>query len=252
MARCLLTALAALLLGLAAAAQSPDNPQKPATPASQTNADQQTTADQNSQLPSAPQDDTTKKDDAAKKKGIGQRVRDQFGSGCTPFGCWGNEGPKAKSDADQQASTKGPENQPPRSDESSSRDTKISLAPPPGEPGYAPGAEPNSDVQEMHPWDPHKAEKSIEVGIYYLRQRNYPAAISRFQEALYWKANDALAQFRLGQALEAVGQYAEARKNYLGYLKILPHGEFSQEAQTALARLRDKPDDPSKSTGPVL
>jgi tetratricopeptide (TPR) repeat protein len=246
MARCLFAALAALLFGLTAAAQSP-TPQQPATSASQTNADQQTAADQNSQAPS-----TASQDDTAKKKGIKQRVKDQFGSGCTPFGCWGNDGPKSNSDADQQASAKGPENQPPRSDESSSRDTKISLAPPPGEPGHAPGAEPNSDVQEMHPWDPHKAEKSIEVGTYYLRQKNYPAAISRFQEALYWKANDALAQFRLGQALEAVGQYAEARKNYQGYLKILPHGPFSQEAQKALARLRDKPDDPSKSTGPVL
>jgi tetratricopeptide (TPR) repeat protein len=252
MARCLFAALAALLLGLAAAAQSPDNPQESASLASQTGADQQNADDKSSQPTSAPQDDTAKKDDSAKKKGVKQRVKDQFDSGCTPFGCWGNDGPKGKSNADQQASAKGPENQPPRSDESSSRDTKIGLAPPPGEPGHAPGAEPSSDVQEMHPWDPHKAEKSIEIGTYYLRQRNYPAAISRFQEALYWKANDAVAQFRLGQALEAVGQYAEARKNYQGYLKILPQGTFSPDAQKALTRLRNKPDDPAKSAGPVL
>lgn len=144
----------------------------------------------------------------------------------------------------------------PRSDssggESSSKDTKIVASPPGGEP-LPPGADATAgDVQEMQPWDPHKAEKDIEIGDYYMRQKNYRAAISRYREALYWKQNDAIAQFRLGQALEEVGQYTEARKNYEKYLQILPQGKFANDARKALERLRGKSDAPKQTEGPVL
>jgi tetratricopeptide (TPR) repeat protein len=135
---------------------------------------------------------------------------------------------------------------------SSSKDTKVNLAPPPGEEGYAPGKETANGVEEMHPFDPHKAEKSIEVGDYYLKQKNYRAAASRYREALYWKDNDAVAQFRLGQALEGLGQYDAACKYYEAYLRILPQGPLAGEARKGLDRLRGKPDDPRKAEGPIL
>src|SRR3954469_8804712 len=47
--------------------------------------------------------------------------------------------------------------------ESSSRDTKINVPPPTG------SAEP--DVPEAKPWDPHKADKNIEIGDYYFNQK---------------------------------------------------------------------------------
>jgi tetratricopeptide (TPR) repeat protein len=163
-------------------------------------------------------------------------------------------GPPRSDSEDAPATRSGRQNAPPRSNgESSSRDTKIDLSPPPGESGSAPGAEPEGiDVREMRPWDPHKADKNVEVGDYYLTQKNYRAAISRYREALYWQDNHAIAQFRLGQSLEAVGQFAEARKYYEGYLKILPSGSFAQEARKALERLKDKADEPKKLAGPVL
>jgi len=134
---------------------------------------------------------------------------------------------------------------PPRSDasagESSSNDTKVDLSPPPGEPGLdlRPGTA-TSDVQEFHPWDPHKADKCVEVGDFYYKRKNYAAATSRYREALYWKADHAIALFRLAQALEQTEQYDEARKNYQQYLKILPNGEYAAQSRKALEKLAGK------------
>ncbi len=123
---------------------------------------------------------------------------------------------------------------PPRSDnanESSSKNTKIDLSPP-GTVSVAPG-----DVQELHRWDPHRAEKDVEVGDFYFKRQNYVAAESRYAEALHFKPNDAVATFRLAEAQEKLGKIAQARQNYQAYLKILPKGEFAPLAQKALVRL---------------
>jgi tetratricopeptide (TPR) repeat protein len=118
---------------------------------------------------------------------------------------------------------------PPRSEQgsSSSRDTKGKLG----------GVPPGGDVSEMHPFDPHKAAKDIEVGEFYLKRGNYKAAISRFRGALESKPNDALATFRLAEALEKDNQLAEASKYYSLYLDILPNGELAPMAREALERL---------------
>ncbi len=103
-------------------------------------------------------------------------------------------------------------------------------------------------VQEFKVWNPHKAEKDVEVGDYYFKRKNYRAALSRYQEALYYKYDDAIATFRLGVCQEKLGDSDEARKAYESYLKILPHGPFAGEAQQALARL--KPETP-ETAGPA-
>ena len=51
-----------------------------------------------------------------------------------------------------------------------------------------------------------------------------------------------MATFRLAQCQEKLGQPDEARSNYEGYLKILPHGPFADEAQKAIERLKAQPE----------
>lgn len=92
----------------------------------------------------------------------------------------------------------------------------------------------------MHPWNPHKAEKDIEVGEFYLKRQNLRAAESRFREALTYKPNDAVATFRLGEVLEQEDQNREARKNYEAYLKILPQGKFASDAKKGIERIDQK------------
>ncbi len=93
-------------------------------------------------------------------------------------------------------------------------------------------------VQEFKPWNPHKAEKDVEVGDFYFKRKNYRAALDRYREALIYKNDDAVATFRLAVCEEKLGNDEEARKAYDAYLKILPHGPFAGEAQQGLSRLK--------------
>src|SRR6266568_5853629 len=141
------------------------------------------------------------------------------------------------------------------SDESSSRDTRIDLSPPKDDAknhpysGAAlsdattdPDASPSGDVREFHPWDPHRAAKNVEVGDFYFKRKNYHAALDRYREALLYKDNDAIANYRMAQCLEKLNQPEEARVHYQEYLKILPHGEFSADSQKHLDQLNSAKD----------
>ncbi|MGA9042251.1 MAG: tetratricopeptide repeat protein [Terriglobales bacterium] len=136
--------------------------------------------------------------------------------------------------------------------ESSSRDTKIDISPPKDDDKNHPlsgtavsdaeaeAAPAPSDVQEFHPWDPHKAAKDVEVGDFYFKRKNYKAALARYQDALLWKNNDAMANFRMAQCFEKLDNPGDAVTHYQEYLKILPHGPLSGDAQKALDRLKGK------------
>ena len=138
-------------------------------------------------------------------------------------------------------------------EESSSKDTRIDLSPPSDDQKSHPlsGAavvdaeDSASDVQEMRPWDPHKAAKDVEVGDFYFKRKNYHAALERYKEALIYKPNDAVANFRLAECLEKTGNPSEALVHYQEYLKILPHGPLAPDAERALERL--KADNPKAS-----
>ena len=159
------------------------------------------------------------------------------------------------------ARTKTPDLTPPRSDsvnadelgdrtgQSSSKDTQIDLSPPDDDakthpqssdglmdvPGATSGG---SSVGEFHSWDPHKAAKSVEVGDFYFKRKNYHAAEDRYREALKYKDNDAIATFRLAVCLEKLEQPEEARAEYESYLRILPHGPEAEAARKAIERLK--------------
>jgi len=160
-----------------------------------------------------------------------------------------------------------PNQPPPRSDQvenqsagktsagaSSSKDTPEDLSPPPDDakthPDSASAVQEAEDaaglysedeiggIQEFKPWNPHKAEKDVEVGDFYFKRKNYRAALDRYREALYYKNNDAVATFRLAVCQDKLGDTGEARKGYQDYLKILPEGPFAEEAHRALDRLK--------------
>ncbi|MGI9101815.1 MAG: tetratricopeptide repeat protein [Terriglobales bacterium] len=123
-----------------------------------------------------------------------------------------------------------PANQPaPRSSQESSSKDQPGLGPMPGA---------SSDYgHQAKPYDPHRADKDVEVGDFYFKRENYRAAESRYAGALEWMPNNAIAFFKLAQAQEKLGKTDQARGNYQQYLKILPSGERSAEARQALARL---------------
>jgi tetratricopeptide (TPR) repeat protein len=157
---------------------------------------------------------------------------------------------------------KPPDLAPPRSDsvradelgsgqgESSSKDTETDLNPPPdddkahpksssavaeAEAGISPGG-----ISEFHTWNLHEAAKSIEVGDFYFKRKNYKAAEERYREALGYKENDAVATIKLAISLEKLGIYDDARSEYESYLKILPYGPEAGQAKKALERLKSE------------
>jgi len=153
--------------------------------------------------------------------------------------------------------------QPPRYDdtktsgESSSRDTQVDISPPEDDAKNHPfssssvddaEAESSGDVQEMRLWNPHRAAKNIEVGDFYFKRKNYKAALERYHDALKYKPDDALANYRLAQCFEKLDDPDQAADHYQQYLKIMPNGEFAEGARKALGTLRvpERKDQPAE------
>lgn len=180
-----------------------------------------------------------------------------------------SQSPSASKDSDSTTATPAPNPklEPPRSDrvnindmgntegESSSKNTQIDLSPPADDAAAHPRSAdamdkaenpPDTSVSEMHAWNPHKAAKDIEVGDFYFKRKNYRAAESRYREALYYKNNDADATFRLAICLEKMNQPDDAIAEFQSYLRILPHGSKSEDAQKAIERL-SKPQSETKA-----
>ncbi len=145
---------------------------------------------------------------------------------------------------------------PPRSErsreagESSSRDTRIDLSPPKDDakdhPNSTLPAEDTDEnasggVGEFHPFDPHRAAKDIDVGDFYFKKKNYGAALDRYREALFYKPNDAVSNFRMAQALDKLARLDEAAEHYQEYLKILPNGPLAEDAKKALDKIKTSP-----------
>lgn len=163
----------------------------------------------------------------------------------------------SKSSPASQVPAENPNLAPPRSDgvninsmpidpgESSSKADPVDLSPPSDDAKTHPQSSDvlmdegsSGDVGEMHPWDPHKAAKDVEVGDYYFKRKNYVAAESRYREALLYKDNDAIATYKLAVCLEKMERPEEARAEYESYLKILPYGPEAADAKKAIDRLK--------------
>jgi hypothetical protein len=167
-------------------------------------------------------------------------------------------GDKPDASSPTPAKPKGPNLTPPRSDrvqaddlgngsgESSSKDTQIDLDAPADDAKVHPQSSAavgeaevaSGGITEFHTWDPHKAAKSVEVGDFYFKRKNYRAAEDRYREALRYKDNDAIATIRLAVSMEKLGELDDARAEYESYLRILPHGPQAGEAQKAIERLK--------------
>ncbi len=98
----------------------------------------------------------------------------------------------------------------------------------------APLQDPNAPEQ---PFDPYHAEKSIEIGTYYLKKGNYDAAIERFQEAARLKPNFARPHLLLGEAYEKKGDKPAAIKSYQRYLEIVPQAPDAKKVRKRMEKL---------------
>jgi tetratricopeptide (TPR) repeat protein len=97
---------------------------------------------------------------------------------------------------------------------------------------------PAADPARSTPSDEEIAAKDIDVGYYYLKDKNYRAAESRLKEALELKPDSSVALVGLAQAQQKLGDRDAARTNYEAYLKLNPDGSEAENVKKAIAQLK--------------
>lgn len=93
------------------------------------------------------------------------------------------------------------------------------------------------EVIEMKPYNPHQAEKDVQVGDFYYKRGNYKAAVSRYDEALQLRPGSPSTTFKLADAYEKYKQLEKAALYYREYVRDYPDGKQIAEARAALDRL---------------
>jgi tetratricopeptide (TPR) repeat protein len=89
-------------------------------------------------------------------------------------------------------------------------------------------------------FDPYHAQKSIEIGRFYLKKGKYEAAIDRFQEATHFQPNLAEPWKLMGEAYEKRHEDRKALESYKKYLEIFPAAEDASKVKKRIAKLGKK------------
>ena len=112
-----------------------------------------------------------------------------------------------------------------------------SIPPPPPSEDSAPEPEavPSGPV-----FDPLHAERSLDIGTFYLKKGSYDAAIDRFIEASNYQPSLAMPWKLLGEAYEKKREYSKAAEAYNKYLRILPHAADAAKIKKTIAELEEK------------
>jgi tetratricopeptide (TPR) repeat protein len=119
--------------------------------------------------------------------------------------------------------------------------------PPPAEaPPISPSTPPPPPSVEAPPapaepvFDPLHAEKSIEVGTFYLKKGNYDAAIDRFMDATRFQPKLAKPWRLLGESYEKKHDSSSAIESYKKYLEVFPGAEDAAKVKKRVSMLEEK------------
>jgi Tfp pilus assembly protein PilF len=95
-------------------------------------------------------------------------------------------------------------------------------------------------VPDKPVFDPLHAEKSMEVGTFYLKKGNYDAAIDRFVEAARYQPKLAKPWILLAEAYEKKHDSPHALEAYKKYLVLYPAAGDAPKVQKRIAELEEK------------
>lgn len=108
-----------------------------------------------------------------------------------------------------------------------------SVLPPPGDVDTGKGkGKSRSDVLDGPPKE--TAKDDISVGKYYLDKKNWKAAQSRFQSALVLAPEEPEVYWGLAESARHLGNFAEARTNYLKVMEYDPDSRHAKDAKKIL------------------
>lgn len=106
------------------------------------------------------------------------------------------------------------------------------LRPPPDEPQ---GKHKNQDDNSaIAPFPQASPKEDVNVGNYYMDNHDWKGALSRFQSALVLAPDDPDVYWGLAECERHMGQYAEARENYLKVMEYDPGSHHAKDAKKAL------------------
>lgn len=88
--------------------------------------------------------------------------------------------------------------------------------------------------QQIAPLPHESPANDISVGNYYLSNKNWRAALSRFQSAMVLEPNNPDVYWGLAESERHLGDYASARNHYLKVLEYDPGSRHAKEAEKAL------------------
>jgi Tfp pilus assembly protein PilF len=88
--------------------------------------------------------------------------------------------------------------------------------------------------------DPVQAKQNINIGNFYLKQKNYTAAIERYLEAIEYQPNSIRAFEALARAYEKNGEITKAISAYKAFLDKNPNSPGSPDLRIKLAKLEKK------------
>jgi tetratricopeptide (TPR) repeat protein len=89
-------------------------------------------------------------------------------------------------------------------------------------------------------FDPLHAEKSIEVGTFYMKKGNFDAAIDRFIDATHFQPKLAKPWKLLGEAYEKKHDNGSAIESYKKYLEVFPRAEDAAKVKKRITMLEEK------------
>jgi tetratricopeptide (TPR) repeat protein len=95
-------------------------------------------------------------------------------------------------------------------------------------------------VKKEQVYDPAMAEKTVKIGNYYFKKKNYAAAIERYLEAMQYQPSRAEAYEALGRAYEKNGDIAKALDVYRNFIQQYPDSPKIPAFRSKLAKL-EKP-----------
>ena len=102
--------------------------------------------------------------------------------------------------------------------------------------GIAEGEE-NTETPAVKEPDPKLAERDVTIGNFYMKKKNYDAAIQRFLEALEYKKDSHQAYEGLIRAYEKIGEICKAINACKDFLENNPDSPKASEFRKKLAKL---------------
>jgi hypothetical protein len=100
--------------------------------------------------------------------------------------------------------------------------------------------EPEAPAAAGPVFDPLHAQRSLDVGTFYLNKGSYDAAIDRLIEAANYQPSLAMPWKLLGQAYEKKREYAKAADSYNKYLEKMPRAADAAKIRKQVAELQEK------------